>query len=463
MKKSKVVINKSFYLGDLKKDILFFNSMNLIKENVVVYGIDSYGRCYTKKDTNIEMQDIDIKKEYMKVSAKFSKPKFIDTVFKEINLEQAILMYTQEQEIWINPMYHLDLFMLPFQVKVLERDILIYPIIKIFENNSIIISYQIYIDDESNLEEFEKVFADFNRHIFEKLTIPVNYAPKHKKEDEVDAIMDGENVKYIEIDTRNEEFRNTINFSWYLLNLINQLDEPITFYARCSYFIEKDKNFDIDKRFIDTLLKGVNGNYKYELKDYSINKDYKKYFNERASIVVGKNARHVESEIQAIEEKMMLQVLQESRIIENLKKDEYSYNELRKIYRETLYGSIEYRDSHYGEVEDALKLMHTFMKSKEKVEFLKIGLEEKIKEKESYYQEKTALFALLLSASPLCDYILFPIINNILHLGKIYIFIEKIKTTQLSFLIKVEYLRGLCFIIAIGLIYLLYKRFIKKK
>ena len=211
MKKSKVVINKSFYLGDLKKDILFFNSMNLIKENVVVYGIDSYGRCYTKKDTNIEIQDIDIKKEYMKVSAKFSKPEFIDTVFKEINLEQAILMYTQEQEIWINPMYHLDLFMLPFQVKVLERDILIYPIIKIFENNSIIISYQIYIDDESNHKEFEKVFADFNRHIFEKLTIPVNYAPKHKKEDEVDAIMDGENVKYIEIDTRNEEFRNIIN------------------------------------------------------------------------------------------------------------------------------------------------------------------------------------------------------------------------------------------------------------
>ncbi|MFR8145404.1 MAG: hypothetical protein ACLU8Y_00915 [Clostridia bacterium] len=307
MKKSKVVINKSFYLGDLKKDILFLNSMDLIKESVVVYGIDSYGRCYTKKNTDIEIQDIDIKKEYMKVSAKFSKPEYIDTVFKEINLEQTILMYTQEQEIWINSMYHLDLFMLPFQVKVLERDILIYPIIKIFENNSIIISYQIYVDDESNLEEFEKVFADFNRYKFEKLTIPVNYAPEHKKEDEVDAIMDGENVKYIEIDTRNEEFRNIINFSWYLLNLINQLDEPITFYARCSYFIEKDKNLDIDKRFIDTLLKGVKGNYKYELKDYSVNKDYKKYFNERASIVVGKNARHVESEIQAIEERMMLQ------------------------------------------------------------------------------------------------------------------------------------------------------------
>ena len=50
MKKSKVVINKSFYLGNLKKDILFLNSMDLIKENIVVYGIDSYGRCYTKKD-----------------------------------------------------------------------------------------------------------------------------------------------------------------------------------------------------------------------------------------------------------------------------------------------------------------------------------------------------------------------------------------------------------------------------
>ena len=62
-----------------------------------------------------------------------------------------------------------------------------------------------------------------------------------------------------------------------------------------------------------------------------INKDYKKYFNERASIVVGKNARNVESEIQAIEERMMIQVLQESRTIENLKNDKYSYNELRKI------------------------------------------------------------------------------------------------------------------------------------
>lgn len=92
---------------------------------------------------------------------------------------------------------------------------------------------------------------------------------------------------------------------------------------------------------MDTLLKGVKGNYKYELKDYSINKDYKKYFNERASIVVGKNARHVESEIQAIEERMMLQVLKESRIIENLKNDKYSYNELRKIYRETLYRNID--------------------------------------------------------------------------------------------------------------------------
>lgn len=107
--------------------------------------------------------------------------------------------------------------------------------------------------------------------------------------------------------------------------------------------------------------------------------------------------------------------------------------------------------------------MHTFMKSKEKVEFLKIGLEEKIKEKESYYQEKTALFALLLSASPICDYIFFPIINNILHLEEMYNFIKIIKGTALNSLVKVEYLRGLCFIIAIGLIYLLYKRFIKKK
>ncbi|MBR3324525.1 MAG: hypothetical protein IKG14_00540 [Clostridia bacterium] len=463
MKKSKVVINKSFYLGDLKKDILFFNAMHLIKENVVVYGIDSYGRCYTKKDTDIEIQDVDIEKDYMKVYARFTKPEFIDTIFKEINLERAILMYTQEQEIWINPMYHLDLFMLPFQVKVLEKDVLIYPIIKIFENNSIIISYKIYIDDESDFDEFEKVYADFNRHIFKRLTIPVNYAPEYKKENEVDAVMDEENVKYIEVDCKNEEFRNIINFSWYLLNLINHSDESVTFYARCSYFIESNKNNHVGKKFIDTLLKGVKGNYKYELKDNSINKNYKKYFNERASIVVGENAEQIESEIQAIEERMMLQVLEQSQIIENLKNDKYTYNELRKIYNKILYENIEYRDSNYGEIEDTLELMHTFMKSKEKIEFLKTGLEEKIKEKENYYQEKTALFALLLSASPICDYIFFPIINNILHFEKIYSFIEKIKTTQLCFLIKAEYLRGLCFISTIVLIYILYKKFIKKK
>lgn len=138
----------------------------------------------------------------MKVSAKFSKPEFIDTVFKEINLEQAILMYTQEQEIWINPMYHLDLFMLPFQVKVLERDILIYPIIKIFENNSIIISYPIYIDDESNLEEFEKVFADFNRHIFEKLTIIDMQLQFEKNKDEEEAQSKTINTKISNIVTK---------------------------------------------------------------------------------------------------------------------------------------------------------------------------------------------------------------------------------------------------------------------
>ena len=191
------------------------------------------------------------------------------------------------------------------------------------------------IDDESDFDEFEKVYADFNRHIFKRLTIPVIYAPEYKKENEVDAVMDEENVKYIEVDCKNEEFRNIINFSWYLLNLINHSDESVTFYARCSYFIESNKNNHVGKKFIDTLLKGVKGNYKYELKDNSINKNYKKYFNERASIVVGENAEQIESEIQAIEERMMLQVLEQSQIIENLKNDKYTYNELRKIYNKT--------------------------------------------------------------------------------------------------------------------------------
>lgn len=462
MKDCKIVINKSFYLGELKKYKLFKSAINLIKKDVVVYASDSEGIIFNKKDNHVKIVDIGIKKEYMKVSAKFSIPECIDTTFKQVNLEEAILMYAQEQEIWKEPIYHMDLFMLPFKVKVLTKDILIYPILKIFENNSVIISYQMYIDDECGIREFENVFADFNRHLFERISIPINYAPEHKEDDEIETIMDDEPVRYIEIDVNDERFCNIINFSWYLLNLLHKLEEPVTFYARCSYFIEK-KNNRINKSFIDTLLKGVKGNYKLELKNYSINKDYKKYFNERASIVVGINAKYIESEIQAIEERMMLQVLKNSRIIENLKNDRYSYDELRKIYKETLYDNIEHRDSYYGEIEDALKLMLSFMKQEEKIELLKIGLEEKIKEKESYYQEKAALFALLLSASPLSEYIMFPIANNILHIEKIYNFIISLKDTWLNILLKKEYLQGLCFISTIALIYILYSNIIKKK
>ncbi len=436
--------------------------MNLINKKIVLYAIDSFGRIYNKEDNKVGIDDINIKKEYMKVSAKFSVPEYINTTFKQVNLSRSILMYTQEQEIWKEPIYHIDLFMLPFQVKVLTKDILIYPILKVFENNSVIISHQIYFDEEYKNKEFEKIFADFNRHIFEKISMPINYAPEHKEDDEIDTIMDDEPARYIEGDVNDERFCNIINFSWYLLNMLHKLEEPVTFYARCSYFIEKKSN-KVSKAFIDTLLKGVKGNYKFELKNYSINKDYKKYFNERASIVVGINAKCVESEIQVIEERMMLRVLQNSRVIENLKNDRYSYNELRKIYRETLYDNIEHRDSYYGEVEDTLKLMLSFMKQEEKSELLKICLEEKIKEKESYYQEKTALFALLLSASPLSEYIIFPVVNNVLHIERIYKFIVSLRNTWLNILIKNEYLQGLCFIFTIILIYILYNNIIKKK
>lgn len=462
MKNCKIVINKSFYLGELKKDILFFNSMDLINKKIVVYAIDSFGRIYHKEDNEVEIDDISIKKEYMKVSVQFSIPQYINTTFKQVNLNQSILMYTQEQEIWKDPIYHMDLFMLPFQVKILAKDILIYPILKIFESNSVIISYQIYIDDECEIREFENVFADLNRHLFERIIIPTNYAPEYKENDIIEAIIDDEPIQYIEIDVNDERFCNIINFSWYLLNLLYKLEEPVIFYARCSYFIEKKSN-KINKSFIDTLLKGVKGNYKLELKNCSINKDYEKYFNERASIVVGINAKYIESEIQVIEERMMLRVLENSRIIENLKNDIYSYDELREIYRETLYDNIEHIDSYYGEIEDTLKVMLSFMKQEEKTELLKICLEEKIKEKESYYQEKTALFALLLSASPISEYIIFPIVNNVLHIEKIYNLIFFLRNTWLNIFIKKEYLQGICFIFTIILIYFVYNNIIKKK
>ena len=112
--------------------------MNLINKKIVLYAIDSFGRIYNKEDNKVGIDDINIKKEYMKVSAKFSVPEYINTTFKQVNLSRSILMYTQEQEIWKEPIYHIDLFMLPFQVKVLTKDILIYPILKVFENNSVI-------------------------------------------------------------------------------------------------------------------------------------------------------------------------------------------------------------------------------------------------------------------------------------------------------------------------------------
>ena len=53
MKKSKVVINKSFYLGNLKKDILFLNSMDLIKENYVNTLLRATGISLTKKRNKV--------------------------------------------------------------------------------------------------------------------------------------------------------------------------------------------------------------------------------------------------------------------------------------------------------------------------------------------------------------------------------------------------------------------------
>lgn len=461
MKNCKVVANKAFYLGDLKENILFYTAMELIKNNIAVYGIDNCGIIYLNGKDKIDVKEIDIEKEYMKVSAKFSIPEGIDTDFKQITLEQAILMYTQEEEIWIEQEYHLDIFLLPFQVRILNQDILIYPIIKLFEDNIMIISYNIYVDNDMTIKEFKNVFADINRHLFEKISIPINYAPKSLKSKGIIMKMDGEKTKYIEMDTTEEYFDSIINISLYFIDLFNISEQTGIFYGRCSYFIENDKK--INKGFIDTLLKGVEGNYKYELQDFSINRDYKKYFNERASIVLGKYSNQLEPEIQVIEERMMIQTIRESKIIDKLQRDCYTYKKLKKIYMDMLYNNIQYRDSNYGEIEDILKVMHSFMKREEKMNYLKIGLEEKIKEKEYYYQEKIALFALLLSAEPISEYILFPITNNFLHLEKVYIIIEKLKQTWMNTFLKVDYLKGICFVVSIILIYYIYKRYLKRK
>lgn len=119
--------------------------------------------------------------------------------------------------------------------------------------------------------------------------------------------MDEEKTQYVEVEAKNE-FSNIIYFSKYLISLLGDSEWTGVFYGRCTYLIDNTEN-NVDEKFIDTLLKGAKGDYVSEAKDYSYNKSYKRYCNERATIVVGKKAIEQESLVQAVEEMMIIQTI----------------------------------------------------------------------------------------------------------------------------------------------------------
>ncbi|MCI8486513.1 MAG: hypothetical protein HFJ20_05435 [Clostridia bacterium] len=289
----------------------------------------------------------------------------------------------------------------------------------------------------------------------------MNYAPKNKESEAVEKIMDEEIVQYVEIKTENE-FSNLIYFSKYLISLLGDSEWTGVFYGRCAYLLDSKEN-NIEDKFIDTLLRGVKGDYVSETKDYSYNKAFKKYYNERATIVVGKDALNQKSLIQAVEEKMILQTIYDTIVFYNLRKNKYTYKELKSIYNNMLYYEIDKRVSNYGEIENILTIQHAFMNREKRIEYLRTCIDEKIKERETYLQDKISLFTLLLSAGPIVDYILFPIINNILHITEIYEYIIKLKNSCIGYWINTDILKMCCFIISIVAIYFIHNKFIRRK
>lgn len=460
MKNCKIIPNKGYYLSGLNKS--FYDiALDLICNQTAIFGLDNTVKMYTLLNGKIKSSELHPQKEYMKVIAKFEMPEEANTTFKKYNIYNSMELYTQEQDIWLDVNYHIDLFLLPFMVKIDNEDILIYPIMKFYHNNILIINYNIYCYDPIKKKKFERIYADINRKTFQKISIPINYAPKGNEYEEVESIMDEEKTRYVEVEAKNE-FSNIIYFSKYLISLIGDSEWTGVFYGRCTYLIDNTEN-NVDEKFIDTLLKGAKGDYVSEAKDYSYNKSYKRYCNERATIVVGKKAIEQESLVQAVEEMMIIQTIDDTILFYNLRKNEYTYKELKSIYNNMLYYEIDKRVSNYGEIENMLAIQHSFMNRDKKIEYLRTCIDVEIKEKETFYQDKISLFALLLSAGPIVDYIFFPLLNNILHLEKIYKYIIILKNSNLKFLINTDILKMCCFIIALVGIYWAHKKFIKGK
>ena len=176
MRKSKISINQGYYLEGLKYNV-YDIAIELIRNNIVVFGIDNDAKIYiADKNKNIISDDLKLEKKYMRVEAEYKQSELIDTFFKEASIYEQMEIYTQEKEIWIEPKYHLDLILHPFQVRVMGDDIIVYPIFKIFENNIVIINYNIYQYKQIKNEKYLDVYSDLYRNEFQKMSLPVNYA-----------------------------------------------------------------------------------------------------------------------------------------------------------------------------------------------------------------------------------------------------------------------------------------------
>lgn len=460
MKDLIISINQAFYLDEIEEN-MYDRAIKLIKSDIAFFGMDSDFKLYYKKNNNeVVYEEINFKKKYMSSDFKFDNPQFANTNLKLENIFRELSVYAQEKEIWIEPRYHWDLFLYPFQVKIKKENIWIYPILKIFEKNIVIVNFYIYKYVNIKNQRYLDVYSDMYRNEFQGLLLPINYTIEDIRiGKEISKEIKGEKINYIKV-KMTDKLNNIKVLAKYLLSFFGNYTKNWIVYGRNAFLINDNR---VDDTFIDTLLKGARGNFVKELKDMSINKEVKKYYNERATVYVGKNVLKYTSSVQAIEDMMMLQTIEDNILTYAIHEDKFKYNELKKIYMNMLYNEIDERTSNYGEVEEILQGQHSFLKRNKRIEYLKHCVEEKIKEKETGYQEKIEFFALLLSAGPIVEYILFPVLNSILHCNKVYNIITYLKSTNLGIFIDKDILKMICFIFVIVIFIVVYKKRNKKR
>ena len=108
LKNCKIIPNKGYYLSGLNKS--FYDiALDLICNQTAIFGLDNTVKMYTLLNGKIKSSELHPQKEYMKVIAKFEMPEEANTTFKKYNIYNSMELYTQEQEIWLDVNYHIDL------------------------------------------------------------------------------------------------------------------------------------------------------------------------------------------------------------------------------------------------------------------------------------------------------------------------------------------------------------------